>query len=294
MTIGQFVHDMALTRAAYRTFAGYLFHRYFDAVFAGSDQLRSEVFRIRYDVYCDELRFEDPARFPDKQETDAYDPYSLHCLLLHKPSDTFAGCVRLVQVNPESPSDPLPFERLCEGRMYGEVLGKLVRDRRKVAEISRLAVRSNFRRRKGESRVPEGVVEERRRGSSARTPWIALGLYLGAASIGLIRGLDGVFALMEPRLARRLGSYGIRFVQVGDPVEHRGQRAPFFISRAALYASLPPLVRGLLEAIEKDLRRTGAAQALPELSIGTAQPRQDQPRQSPSAPSTAADADTPC
>jgi N-acyl amino acid synthase of PEP-CTERM/exosortase system len=166
-----------------------------------------------------------------------------------------------VQVNPQAPEEPLPFERLCHDRMYRDLLAELVPDRLKVAEISRLAVRSSFRRRKGESSVPGGIVEEKRRGfGGMRTPWIALGLYLAAAAIGLIKGLDGVFALMEPRLARRLGTYGIRFVQVGDPVEHRGQRAPFFISRADLYAGVPPPVRGLLEVIEDDLRKTGAGE----------------------------------
>ena len=259
--IVRFVNDLAITRSAYRALAGYMFHKYFNAVAAAGDELRSEVFRIRYDVYCDELRFEDPSRFPDKQETDPFDRFSLHCLLLHKASGTFAGCVRLVQVNPQRPAEPLPFERLCKGRMYEDVLARLVPDRLKVGEISRLAVRSSFRRRKGESDVPAGVVEERRGNfGGMRTPWIALGLYLSAAAIGLIKGLDGVFALMEPRLARRLGSYGIRFQQVGDPVEHRGERAPFFISREDLYAGVPPPVRGLLEVIEADLRHTGAAQ----------------------------------
>jgi N-acyl amino acid synthase of PEP-CTERM/exosortase system len=100
-----------------------------------------------------------------------------------------------------------------------------------------------------------------------RTPWLALGLYLGAAALGLIKGLDGVFALMEPRLARRLGTYGIKFVQVGEPVEHRGQRAPFFISRSDLYAGVPPPVRGLLEVIEDDLRKTGANE-MAQRSVG--------------------------
>jgi N-acyl amino acid synthase of PEP-CTERM/exosortase system len=273
MGIGQFINGLAVTRAVYRAFAGRLFHRYFNTVFAGSDELRSEVFRIRYDVYCDELRYEDPSRFPEKQEIDAYDRWSLHCLLLHKPSNTFAGCVRLVQVNPHSPSDLLPFERLCQDRMYKELLSQLVPDRRKVAEISRLAVRSTFRRRQGERTVPGGIVEERRSKFAAmRTPWIALGLYLGAAAIGLIRGLDGVFALMEPRLARRLGTYGIKFEQVGDPVEHRGQRAPFFVSRAALYAGLPPIVRGLLEVIETDLRETGAGLVAPSVTPDPVEP----------------------
>jgi N-acyl amino acid synthase of PEP-CTERM/exosortase system len=255
----RFVNDLALTRSAYRALAGYMFHRYFNAVTAASDALREEVFRIRYDVYCDELRFEDPERFPSRQETDGFDRFSLHCLLLHKASNTFAGCVRLVQVDPENPEEPLPFERLCKGVMNEELLAKLVPDRTKVGEISRLAVRASFRRRKGESSVPGGLVEARQGPiGGMRTPWIALGLYLSAAAIGLIKGLNGVFALMEPRLARRLGTYGIRFQQVGEPVEHRGQRAPFFISRNDLYASVPPPVRGLLEVIESDLRRTGA------------------------------------
>lgn len=258
-SIVRFVHNLAVTRSAYRALAGYMFHRYFRAVAAGSEELKNEVFRIRYDVYCDELRFEDPAKFPDKREIDPYDQFSLHCLLYHKGSDAYAGCVRLVQVDPERPGDPLPFEHLCRDTMYRDVLDRLVPDRTKVAEISRLAVRSTFRRRKGESSVPVGIIEERKRGlGGMRTPWIALGLYLSAAAMGLIKGLDGVFALMEPRLARRLGSYGIKFVQVGDPVEHRGQRAPFFISREALYAGVPPPVRGLLEVVEDDLRKTGA------------------------------------
>jgi len=254
-----FVNNLTLTRSAYRAFAGYMFHKYFEAVAATQEELRTEVFRIRYDVYCEELRFEDPARFPDKQEIDPFDRFSRHCLLWHKSSRSYAGCVRLVQVDPENPDEPLPFERLCKDRMYPEVLTRLVPDRRNVGEISRLAVRASFRRRKGESSVPGGIVEERQGAfGGMRTPWIALGLYLSAAAAGLIRGLDGVFALMEPRLARRLGTYGIKFHQVGEPVEHRGERAPFFISRHDLYSGLPPPVRGLLEVIESDLKRTEA------------------------------------
>lgn len=262
--VGGFVRNLAVTRSAYRAVAGYMFHRYFRAVSAATDEQINEVYRIRYDVYCAELKFEDPGKFPDKREIDAYDEHSLHCLLYHQGSNGYAGCVRLVMVDPAEPEAPLPFERFCHDTMYHDVLRDLVKDRTKVAEISRLAVRSTFRRRKGESGVPGGIIEERKRGFGAmRTPWIALGLYLSAAATGLIKGLDGVFALMEPRLARRLGSYGIKFVQVGEPVEHRAQRAPFFISREALYANVSPAVRGLLEVVEDDLRKTGGVEMKP-------------------------------
>jgi N-acyl amino acid synthase of PEP-CTERM/exosortase system len=98
---------------------------------------------------------------------------------------------------------------------------------------------------------------------SVRTPWIALGLYLSAAAIGLIKGLDGVFALMQPRLANHLVIHGLNFVQVGEPIEHRGTRAPYFISRADLYAGVAPWIRGLLEVIVSDLRKTGADAMMP-------------------------------
>src|SRR5690606_36996202 len=65
----------AMSRAslvAHRLVAGFLFHRYFDAVYAGTDALRSEVFRIRYDVYCAELGYESAARYPTMEETDEY------------------------------------------------------------------------------------------------------------------------------------------------------------------------------------------------------------------------------
>lgn len=34
---------------------------------------RNEVFRIRYDVYFDERRFEDPSQFPDRREINQFD-----------------------------------------------------------------------------------------------------------------------------------------------------------------------------------------------------------------------------
>jgi N-acyl amino acid synthase of PEP-CTERM/exosortase system len=255
-----FMNHLAVTRLAYRMLAGYMFHRYFQAVSATTDVQRNEVFRIRYDVYCAELGFEDPKRFTDRREIDEYDEYSLYCLLYHKGTHGYAGCVRLVMVDPQRVNDPLPFEQHCRDTMYKDVVADLVKDRTKVAEISRLAVRSTFRRRRGENRVPDTIVEEHKPGfGEVRTPWIALGLYLSAAATGLIKGLDGVFALMEPRLARCLGTHGIKFVQVGEPVEYRGQRAPFFISREALYAGMPAPVQGLLAVIEDDLRKTGAS-----------------------------------
>ena len=241
-------------RAIFRMAIGRVFHRYFRIVPADTRALREEVFRIRYDVYCEELKFEDSSAFPDRMERDAYDEQSLHLLLHHKPSGVYAGCVRLVRANPAAPDTLLPFERLCADRLFKEVLDTSTLPRLRIAEISRLAVRARFRRRPGEQSVAEGVVPERGESSGKRkAPPIALGLYLAAAATGLMTKMDGVFALMEPRLARRLSTYGIAFLQVGEAVEHRGMRAPFYITGNALYAHISPMVRGLLDVILGDL-----------------------------------------
>lgn len=72
------------------------FLRYFNVAFAASDEQKSEVYGIRYSVYCDEFRYESADAFPDHLETDEFDKSSLHALVTHVASGLPAGCVRLV------------------------------------------------------------------------------------------------------------------------------------------------------------------------------------------------------
>jgi N-acyl amino acid synthase of PEP-CTERM/exosortase system len=133
-----------------------------------------------------------------------------------------------------------------------------------VGEISRLAVACQFRRRPGEVSSPgdsEALFGNLSEGERRLFPHISLGLYLAAAAVGIRENLDGVFALMEPRLARRLRFYGIRFDRVGELIEHRGQRAVHFISRDGLLNHLLPHIGGLLEAILGDLGASPAKSA---------------------------------
>lgn len=254
--LGRLLTTSLPARYVCRVIAGHLFHRYFRVVAANTDALRDEVYRLRYEVYCRELGYEDPSAFPDGREIDAHDAHALHCLLLHRPSGVYAGCVRLVRPDPLAPAAPLPFEKVCAGRLWPSGLETVTAERSRIGEISRLAVPARFRRRQGEKGSPGGVLPEKgKAGRGRRTPPIALGLYLAAAAAGLREGLEGVFALMEPKLARRLHGYGIHFRQVGEAVEHRGERAPFYIDRAGLYAHISPLVRGLLEVVQRDLEK---------------------------------------
>ena len=80
------------------------------------------------------------------------------------------------------------------------------------------------------------------------------GLYVGAAALAMAHRVARVFALMEPRLARRLRVYGIGFEQLGPAVEHHGQRAPYGLEARHFEATLSAELRALLHTIQRSLR----------------------------------------
>lgn len=224
------------------------FHQYFAVVPAETEELLHETFKIRYQVYCEELGYEDKNSFRDQEEVDGFDPVSQHCLLLHKSSNIYAGSIRLVS----AVKNRLPFESLYGVHAFrSESIDFRQLDPLTYAEISRIAVISHFRRRKDEQNTPAGVIPEPESHETERRsfPLIAFGLYLSAAGMGLNSGLERVFAMMEPRLARRLRIYGINFQQIGPEIEHRGKRAPFQITRAQLSQGIAADISGLLSDI---------------------------------------------
>ena len=70
------------------------FSTFLTPVVANTGELKEEVYKIRHNVYCEELGFE-PLR-PDQMEMDEFDAFAQYCLIKHIGSDAFAGTVRLV------------------------------------------------------------------------------------------------------------------------------------------------------------------------------------------------------
>lgn len=235
------------------------FHEYFDVVLADTPGLRARAYRIRYRVYCEELLYEPAENFPDGFERDVFDDRSRHCLLRHRRSEHYAGCVRLVMADPKNPAAPFPFENFCRSSLYGWVTETMLPRRGTFGEISRLAVPAAFRRRKGDGIMPGsedpggGAALPYVAGDQRHFPYIAVGLYLAAAAMVAEEGLEGVFAMMEPRLARHLRRFGFEFRQAGDVVDYHGGRAAFYCTTESLARCLDADVYALLEAIRHNL-----------------------------------------
>lgn len=205
------------------------FRKYFEVVPAYDERLREAVFAVRHEVYCEELKYE-PVR-ENGLETDVYDRHSEHCLMLSRGNpQQRVGCVRLVMADPENPDAPLPFEISCRDTLDRSIIDTTRLPRDRIAEVSRLAVRRIYRRRRGEK--PTAVsIHETDYGTPAhpRFPYIPIGLYLSTLALAEQRQIEYLFMLTEPRLASHFSKLGLEIQTIGGAIEHRGKRQPSLI-----------------------------------------------------------------
>ena len=230
------------------------FSQFLEPQLARSDSMRESAFRIRHNVYCEELNFEELQE--NQQEIDDFDAHSFHCLIQHKSTRNFAGTVRVVYSSGED--QLLPFEKYCLDSVNHETLSPANFDRREICEISRLAVPAEFRRRQMDkyAGAATGVINETTYSERELRcfPFIAVGLYLSAASVVLDKNIHHCFVMMEPRLARSLAFVGIKFTQIGPVVDYHGRRAPYHIDPRELANTLSPGFKRLFKNIRKQLQ----------------------------------------
>lgn len=232
---------------------GYGFRRHFRIDVALDEARRDDVYRIRHEVYCEDLKFE-PER-PDRREIDDYDAHSVHCLLTTaRNPPRLVGCTRLVLANPDDPGAPLPFEQTCAGALDRSIIDPAELPRDRIAEVSRLAVRRIYRRRKGEDRHDLDIHDEDYGTlSQPRFPYIPIGLYMGAISLAAHRNLDYLFVLTEPRLASHFARLGGAVRQIGGPVWYRGTRVPSVIDVHRVIRDMRLMLRPLWRTVDEEI-----------------------------------------
>lgn len=232
------------------------FDQYFKIIHADTDELKNKVYKIRYDVYCDELHY--LSNCDKDHETDNCDKYSHHILLQHRSSGFYAGCVRLVKQPSDQPDFLFPYEACCINSIDHQKYDPIMKGgRQSIGEISRLAVHALFRRRSGEYNSAYGVNMEKTINFSPNElrffPFISISLYLASAIIAIDENIHYVIVMMEPRLARLLSRFGICFTQVGEAMEYHGTRAMFYIDKKGLFDNLKPELTQLYQMIAQQL-----------------------------------------
>jgi N-acyl amino acid synthase of PEP-CTERM/exosortase system len=230
------------------------FQRRFRVVPADTATLRDVCYRLRHAVYCQEFAFEPEQN--DGRESDEWDAESIHCLVQHVITGEYVGCARLVVPPLVYPRTPLPFERVCAGAIDPALVDPQRLPRASIAEVSRLAVISDFRR-YGRKTAPPSAQPERILRTQERTAvsCVLTGLCLGLIALARVYGIDTLFMLVEPRLARYLGILtGCRPQVIGCPVEHRGPRVPAMLGVPEILDRFNVLLKPLVAAISADIR----------------------------------------
>lgn len=173
-------------------------------------QLMDAVYELRFNVYCRECAFLPASDYPDGREKDAYDRDASHFCAFNLRGE-LVGYVRLVYRDHER---GLPFESHCT-QLYE---GAEPPPSEPSAEISRLMVRGDYRRRRGDTlagvtnsdAADPALLAERR----SNSPQILLSLYRLMYAYSKANGVRYWYAAMERFLARSLTRYQINDSQV--------------------------------------------------------------------------------
>ncbi len=215
------------------------FNEFFEMVPADSDQLREEVYKLRYQVYCVETQFEDESAHPDEMEYDEFDNISLHYLIRHKNSKAFAATTRLILPNNEQPNFLFPIE------IHSTIEDKSLLEgipREQLCEASRFCVSKEFKKRRNEAGTTTGITNETllEFTENERRTFPHLSIALVACSVRMCheQNIPYWFAIMEPALFRFFAKIGIHFKTIGPAVNYHGKRQPGFIKISDLLADV--------------------------------------------------------
>jgi N-acyl amino acid synthase of PEP-CTERM/exosortase system len=196
-----------------------------------SAELLKEIYRVRFEVYCQECGFLPPADYPDGLEIDAFDKHSIHFAAF--ADGNVIGTARLVK-NSEL---GYPLNEHCkEISVQGAEVPKDT-----LVEVSRLALRKSFRRRqedgiyavesylkKSEGGILAEKVEDRSEQERKRhQPVVIMGLYKEMYHETRRIGYTHWYAAMEKKLWYALKTFHFTFQEIGPLVDYYGPVIPF-------------------------------------------------------------------
>jgi N-acyl amino acid synthase of PEP-CTERM/exosortase system len=200
--------------------------------------LLEAIYRLRYQVYVNEWGFERPEDHLGGVEMDEYDNHSKHFYAYSGEELNVIGTARIIL------GSDLPFPIVRHFAMDAHHL-EIPRDR--IAEISRLAISKDYRRRAidrvlfsrdnstlGEleqHQIRMQALEHERRKCEHE---LIRGIYLLIYRESLRLGLTHWYAVMARGLQVILHRWGIEFQQIGPEQNYHGVRAPYLLSISEL------------------------------------------------------------
>jgi len=215
-----------------------MFDDHFEVFLADTPESKEINYSIRYQVYCEEMGFENKNDFPLEQEFDEYDNDSVHFIIKHKQSDQWIGAMRLVSKT----NQLLPIEQHC---VLNEAIEKC--DIGKSVELSRLCLVKEIRRRFNDIDPPHGITDDTNEiietdkikllNNSRVNRSIIWGMVYAASKYSYRNNISNWYFLTTKALEKVLRKGGLDMLTIGELCDHRGERHPFKMKAFETYKS---------------------------------------------------------
>ncbi len=212
-----------------------MFDDYFEVFLADTKEGREVHYNIRYQVYCEELGYEDTANFPDQQEYDKWDSQndednrSSHFLVRLKHTGEWIGAMRVVHhdkilplqeissLDHEIDSPAIEISRLC-----------LVKEIRKPFVQNAYGINEDKSNEPSLLDAQEDDAQVKNFYSNPKVKsTIIWGLFNAALKYSVVNDINKWYLLTNKALVRVIGRQGFAIEQVGETCEHRGKRSPY-------------------------------------------------------------------
>lgn len=218
---------------------------------AEDERVMRSIHSLRFQVYCLECGFLQPAEYPDGLEVDACDPISHHFATFNL-RDELVGYVRLVGPDAQG---LFPFQT------HGAQLFDNVQlpPPGQTAEISRLMVRKDYRRRRGDLLSGATAEDEEHPHAPERRhsqPQAMLSMFKKMYAFSVEHNIRYWYAAMERSLARVLQRMGFTFQKLGPEADYYGPVAPYLTDLREMEVSVdrscPALMQWMRQPDEAD------------------------------------------
>jgi len=214
-----------------------MFDTHFEVFLADTEESRNIHYSIRYQVYCEEMDFEDQNNYSLNLEFDNDDKKAAHFIVRNKSTNQWVGAMRLIYKNNEQ----LPIEKSCV--IDEEIISNKLFN---TVEISRLCLiksaRSGFKDIDPPHGIPTSPLQTKEiEDSIAIQPklnrLIIWGLFYAAVRYGRTNNILNSYFMTTRPLARVLRRSGLNLINIGAPCQHKGERFPFKMNTKSAYQS---------------------------------------------------------
>lgn len=207
------------------------FDQYFDIVPAISDELKNEVYKLRYQVFCIENEIFNSEYYPDNLEFDDYDQQSVHYLIRHRKSGDYVATTRLILPDANNPEKLFPLEEYCEIDNFA-VMQAINREH--LGEVSRFCVSEAFKKRKDDGHNLAVIDSDRQSYATANERRnfphiITLALIACCIKASHENDIHYFYSTTEPPLFRFVSGIGINLIKIGPLIDYHGKRWPTVI-----------------------------------------------------------------